>query len=154
MLVTGIWGIICFILGIGIGIDLHRIFASMKQKNEIDDLRERLRAAEDERDGWKETLESTEKLLRAATDRADRFAAMNQGLTEDLAALKAYDPDEIEEKLRKIRELRAAEEREELVRRMAWLDLSLLMSQPWGWSGTHSMMDGSAHLYADGRRVL
>lgn len=154
MLVTGIWGIICFILGIAIGIEFHYLLACRKREKEIEELRERLRAAEDERDGWRDSLESTDKLLRAATDRADRLAAMNQGLTEDLAALKAYDPDEIEEKLRKIQELRAAEEREELVRRMAQLNLSLLMSQPWGWSGAYSMMDGSAHLYADGRRVL
>ena len=78
---------------------------------DVHDLREKLKAAEDERDGWKDTAESTHKLLQAATERADRIAAMNQGLTEDLAALKAYDPEEIEERLKKIQEIRAEEER-------------------------------------------
>ena len=78
---------------------------------EVDDLSEKLKAAEDERDGWKETAESTDKLLRAAVERADRLAAMGHGLAEDLAALKAYNPEEIEERLKKIREIRAEEEK-------------------------------------------
>lgn len=82
------------------------------RRDEVDELREKLRTAEDERDGWKETAESTHKLLRAEQERADRLAAMNQGLIEDIAALKAYDPDEIEERLKKIREIRADEERQ------------------------------------------
>lgn len=78
---------------------------------EVDDLREKLKTAEDERDGWKDTAESTDKLLRAAVERADRLSAMNQGLTEDLAALKAYNPEAVEERLKKIREIRAEEEK-------------------------------------------
>lgn len=82
------------------------------RKDTVEELREKLRTAEDERDGWKETAESTHKLLQAEHERADRLAAMNEGLTEDLAALKACDPEEIEERLKKIREIRADEERQ------------------------------------------
>ena len=78
---------------------------------EVDDLREKLKSAEDERDGWKDTAESTHKLLQAEHERDDRLATIHQGLTEDLAALKAYDPAEIEERLKKIREIKAGEER-------------------------------------------
>lgn len=60
---------------------------------------------------YKEEADRLRDLLKTATDRADRLAAMNEGLTEDLAALKAYDPEEIEERLKKIREIRAEEER-------------------------------------------
>ena len=91
---------------------------------EVDDLREKLKAAEDERDGWMETAESTHKLLQIATERADRLAAMNEGLTEDLAALKAYDPEAVEERLKKIREIRAEEEKaaleDKLIQTIAW----------------------------------
>ena len=93
-------------------------------KDEVDDLREKLKAAEDERDGWKEKAESTHKLLHAEHERADRLSAMNQGLTEDLAALKSYDPDEIEERLKKIRQIRAEEEKgaqeDKLRQTIAW----------------------------------
>lgn len=101
---------------------------------EVDDLREKLKAAEDERDGWRETAESTHKLLQVAHERADRLAAMNQGLTEDLAAMKAYNPEEIEERLKKIREIRADEERNERMKRedellRLWAAQSLMSSQ-------------------------
>lgn len=82
------------------------------RKDTVEELREKLKTAEDERDGWKETAESTHRLLQAEHERADRLAAMNEGLTEDLAALKAYDPEEIEERLKKIREIGAEEERQ------------------------------------------
>lgn len=88
------------------------------RRYEVEELREKLKAAEDERDRWKETAKSTDKLLRAAVERADRLAAMGHGLAEDLAALKAYDPDEIEERLKKIREIRAEEERKESVAKL------------------------------------
>lgn len=61
---------------------------------------------------YKAEADRLRDLLKTATDRADRLAAMNQGLIEDIAALKAYDPEEIEERLKKIREIRAEEERE------------------------------------------
>lgn len=88
------------------------------RRYEVEELREKLEIAENERDGWKEKAESTDKLLRAAVERADRLAAMGHGLAEDLAALKAYDPDEIEERLKKIREIRAEEERKESVAKL------------------------------------
>lgn len=109
-------------------------------KDEVDDLREKLKAAEDERNGWRETAESTHKLLQAEHDRADRLAAMNQGLTEDLTALKAYDPEEIEERLKKIREIKAEEEREKSLKNLerlrrevsAQIALSMLNSGGYG----------------------
>lgn len=56
-------------------------------------------------------LEFYKKLAHNAMDRANRNGAIAEGLAEDLAALKAYDPEEIEERLKKIREIRAAEEK-------------------------------------------
>lgn len=100
------------------------------RRYEVEELREKLKTAEDERDGWKETAESTHKLLQAEHERADRLSAMNQGLTEDLAALKAYDPEEIEERLKKIQKIRAEEEKraleDKLRQTIAW---SMINSQ-------------------------
>lgn len=100
------------------------------RRDEVEELREKLKTAEDERDGWKETAESTDKLLRTAVERADRLAAMGHGLAEDLAALKAYDPDEIEERLKKIREIKADEERRKQAEKIQELvSLSVLNAQ-------------------------
>ena len=100
------------------------------RRDEVEELREKLKTAEDERDGWKETAESTHKLLQAEHERADRLAAMNQGLAEDLAALKAYNPDEIEERLKKIREIKADEERRKQAEKIQELvSLSVLNAQ-------------------------
>jgi DNA repair ATPase RecN len=99
-------------------------------RHEVEELREKLEIAEDELDRWKEKAESTDKLLRAAVERADRLAAMGHGLAEDLAALKAYDPDKIEERLKKIQKIRAEEEKsaleDKLRQTIAW---SMINSQ-------------------------
>lgn len=75
-------------------------------------------------------------LLKTATERADRLAAMNQGLTEDLAALKAYNPEEVEERLKKIREIRADEERQKAEKELQMLLFHMAaaaqMSMPYG----------------------
>lgn len=59
-------------------------------------------------------LEFYKKLAHDAMDRANRNGAIAEGLAEDLAALKAYDPKEVEERLKKIREIRAEEEKSAL----------------------------------------
>lgn len=124
-------------------------------KDEVDDLCEKLKAAEDERDGWKETAESTHKLLQAEHERADRLAAMNQGLTEDLAALKAYDPEEIEERLKKIREIKAEEERKkslenlERLRREVSAQIALSMLN----SGGYGFLASACCSLADQQRI-
>ena len=82
------------------------------RKDEIENLRDELKTALEERDGWKETAESTHKILKDVQERADRNGAIAEGLAEDLAALKSYDPEEVEERLKKIREIKAEEERE------------------------------------------
>lgn len=107
-IITSVLSVLIFVMAYVID---RRHGEAAQLKDEVDDLCEKLKAAEDERDGWKDTAESTHKLLQAEHERADRLAAMNEGLTEDLAALKAYDPEEIEERIKKIREIRA-EERE------------------------------------------
>lgn len=112
MLDTIITSVLSVLIFVGAYLYDRRHGEAAQLKNEGDDLREKLKAAEDERDRLRETAESTHKLLQAEHDRADRLAAMKQGLTEDLAALKAYDPEEIEERLKKIREIKAEEERE------------------------------------------
>lgn len=70
----------------------------------------------------KAELEYYKKLVKDTADLASRNGAIAEGLAEDLAALKAYNPDEIEERMKKIHELRAEEERLESIRKMndAW----------------------------------
>jgi tRNA(Ile)-lysidine synthase TilS/MesJ len=116
-----------FIVSILLFVSVHLLIGWVVNKindrrDEVEELREKLKSAEDERDGWKDTAESTHKLLQAEHERADRLAAMNQGLTEDLAALKAYDPEEIEERLKKIREIKAEEEREKSLKNLERLN--------------------------------
>lgn len=114
MLDTIITSVLSVLIFVGAYLYDRRHGEAAQLKDEVDGLREKLKAAEDERDGWKDAAESTHKLLQAEHERADRLSAMNQGLTEDLAALKAYDPDEIEERLKKIRVIRAEEEKSAL----------------------------------------
>ena len=61
---------------------------------------------------YEKDLACYKKMALDAAERADRNGAIAEGLAEDLAALKAYDPEEVEERLKKIREIRAEEERE------------------------------------------
>lgn len=70
---------------------------------------------------YKEDLARYKKMALDAAERADRNGAIADGLAEDLAALKAYNPEEIEERLKKIREIRADEERTERMKREAEL---------------------------------
>lgn len=125
-IVTSIMSVVCFLSA---WIYCRRHDEAAQLRDEVDDLMEKLRTAVEERDGWQETAESTRKLLRAVTERADRFAAMNQGLAEDLAALKAYNPEEIEERLKKIRELRADEERKKAEKRRDELMVQIAAAQ-------------------------
>lgn len=131
-IITSVVAVMVFVTGYAID---RRHSEAAQLAEEVDDLREKLKAAEEERDGWKETAESTHKLLQATTERAYRLAAMNEGLTEDLAALKAYNPEEIEERLKKIREIRVDEERrktEEAFLRLSLAQAMLLTSAPSG----------------------
>ena len=144
---------VIFIVSILLFVSVHLLIGWVVNKindrrDEVEELREKLKSAEDERDGWKETAESTHKLLQAEHDRADRLAAMGQGLAEDLAALKAYDPDQIEERLKKIREIKANEERMKQAEKIQELiSLSVLNAQLNVLAGTpvqtatQSMMD-------------
>lgn len=77
---------------------------------------------------YKEDLALYKKMALDAAERADRNGAIAEGLAEDLAALKAYNPEEIEERLKKIREIRAEEERNERIKREDEL-LRLLAAQ-------------------------
>lgn len=77
-----------------------------------------------------EQIKRLKYLLHEANERADRNAAIAQGLGEELAALKEYDPEEVEEQLKKIREIRAEEERkanEEKLKQS--IDLAILNAQ-------------------------
>lgn len=114
MLDTIITSVLSVLIFLTVWLYERRHGEAARLKDEVDDLRDKLKAAQDKRDGWRETAESTDKLLRAAVERADRLAAMSHGLAEDLAALKAYDPEAVEERLKKIREIRAEEEKSAL----------------------------------------
>jgi len=83
---------------------------------------------------YKEDLARYKKMALDAAERADRNGAIAEGLAEDLAALKAYNPEEVEERLKKIREIRAEEERTERMKRedellRLWAAQSLMTSQ-------------------------
>lgn len=81
-------------------------------------------------------LEFYKKLAHDAMDRANRNGAIAEGLAEDLAALKAYDPEEIEKRLKKIQEIRADEERQkanaELNAMLFQMAASVIMPNPYG----------------------
>jgi hypothetical protein len=86
---------------------------------------------------YKEDLARYKKMALDAAERADRNGAIAEGLAEDLAALKAYNPEEVEERLKKIREIRAEEEREKRLERLrrdvyAQIALSMLNSGGFG----------------------
>lgn len=149
MLDTIITSVISVLIFVGAYVYDRRHGEAAQLKDEVDDMREKLKAAEDERDGWRETAETTDKLLRAATERADRLSAMNQGLTEDLAALKAYNPDEIEERLKKIREIRAEEERVERLSREVGAQIALSMLN----SGGYGSLASACCSLADQQRI-
>lgn len=96
-----------------------------EQKAEIEKLREQYTA----------DLAVYKRLAHDAADRANRLAAMNQGLTEDLAALKSYNPEEVEERLKKIREIKANEERQKAEKELQALLFRMAaaqMSMPYG----------------------
>ena len=149
MLDTIITSVLSVLIFVGAYVYDRRHGEAAQLKGEVDDLREKLKAAEDERDGWKDTAESTHKLLQAEHERADRLAAMNQGLTEDLAALKAYDPEEIEERLKKIREIRAEEERVERLSREVGAQIALSMLN----SGGYGSLASACCSLADQQRI-
>lgn len=130
MLDTIITSVLSVLIFVGAYVIDRRHGEAAQLKDEVEELREKLKTAEDERDGWKEKAESNDKLLRAAVERADRLAAMGHGLAEDLAALKAHNPEEIEERIKKIREIRANEERKKQEEKIKELfDLCLLNAQ-------------------------
>lgn len=129
MLDTIITSVLSVLIFVGAYLYDRRHGEAAQLAEEVHDLREKLKAAEDERDGWKETAESTDKLLRAAVERADRLAAMGHGLAEDLAALKAYNPEEVEKRLKKIREIRAEEERKKAEKRRDELMVQIAAAQ-------------------------
>lgn len=108
-----------------------RDFANFSEREDVSDDEEEPKEPQPD---YKAEVDRLRKLLTEATDNANRLAAMNEGLTEDLAALKAYDPEEVEERLKKIREIRADEEHNERMKREAelfrlWAAQSLMSSQ-------------------------
>jgi len=85
-----------------------------------------------------EQIKRLKYLLHEANERADRNAAIAQGLGEELATLKEYDPEEIEERLKKIREIKAQEERQAQQEKLKqYMDLCILNAQFNVLAGTH-----------------
>ena len=80
-------------------------------EKEINELKERYGNDEKDISYWK-------KLVHELADESHRNGAIAEGLAEDLSALKAYNEEEVEEKLRKIRDIRAEEERIRKIRQM------------------------------------
>lgn len=131
-LCTGIFGFLAG--GIAGFIDTRndlRDFANFSIREDVSDGEEE---PQEPQPDYKAEVDRLRQLLTEATDNANRLAAMNEGLTEDLAALKAYNPEEVEERLKKIREIRADEERNERMKRedellRLWAAQSLMSSQ-------------------------
>lgn len=159
MLDTIITSVLSVLIFVGAYLYDRRHGEAAQLAEKVDDLQEKLKAAEDERDGWKETAENTHKLLQAEHERADRLAAMNEGLTEDLAALKAYDPEDIEERLKKIWEIRAEEEREkrlenlERLRQDVNVQIALSMLNSGGLNSGYSFPASACCSLADQQRM-
>lgn len=141
----GIETVLC-IIGVIVGFLVGGFLGFIDTRSELRDFAEFARRddiaendAPEPQTDYKAEVDHLRVLLKTATERADRLAAMNQGLTEDLAALKAYNPEEVEERLKKIRELRAEEERKEALNRLnqairAQIALNILH----GWYGSPS----------------
>lgn len=102
-----------------------RDFANFSEREDVSDGEEEPKEPQPD---YKAEVDRLRKLLTEATDNANRLAAMNEGLTEDLAALNSYNPEEVEERLKKIREIRADEERTARMKREDEL-LRLYMAQ-------------------------
>ena len=106
---AGVFLAVLFSVGLGAILNLR---SDLKEANEMLEVREEQINRLKERYGDNEKdISYWKKLAHELADEAHRNGAIAEGLAEDLAALKAYDPEEIEEKLRKIREIRAEEER-------------------------------------------
>lgn len=77
-----------------------------------------------------------ETVAKQAIDRADRNGAMAEGLVEDLAALRKYDPEKVDKQLKNIREIRANEElkkkQSELQEALFKAQMAMIMQVPYG----------------------
>ena len=99
--------LLVIISSIGLG-----LFSSLRKANKtIDRLGEELDHLKSKCSDGEHDISYYKKLLYDVTEQAHRNGAIAEGLAADLAALKEYNPEEVEEKLRKIREIRAEEER-------------------------------------------
>ena len=88
------------------------LFSSLRRANKtIGRLEDELERLESKCSDGEHDISYYKKLLHDVTEQAHRNGAIAEGLAADLAALKEYNPEEVEEKLRKIREIRAEEER-------------------------------------------
>ena len=116
---TGIEIIEVFLLPVFFTASVTFLALFMNKRNAMSDLEEELDRIIEKRDSeikatkvqYAKELAYHKKLAQEASDRANRNGAIAEGLQEELAALKAYDPEEIEERLKKIREIKAEEER-------------------------------------------
>lgn len=99
--------LLAIIFSIGLG-----LFFRLKETNKtLDELEEELDHLKSKCSDGEHDISYYKKLLYDITEQAHRNGAIAEGLAADLAALKEYNPEEVEEKLRKIREIRAEEER-------------------------------------------
>ena len=99
--------LLAIISSIGFG-----LFSRLRKADKtINRLEEELERLESKCSDGEHDISYYKKLLHNVTEQAHRNGAIAEGLAADLAALKEYNPEEVEEKLRKIREIRAEEER-------------------------------------------
>ena len=99
--------LLVIISSIGLG-----LFLRLRETNKaLDELEEELGHLKSKCSDGEHDISYYKKLLYDVTEQAHRNGAITEGLAADLAALKEYNPEEVEEKLRKIREIRAEEER-------------------------------------------
>ena len=113
--------LLAIISSIGLG-----LFSSLRRANKtINRLGDELERLESKCSDGEHDISYYKKLLHNVTEQAHRNGAIAEGLAADLAALKEYNPEEVEEKLRKIHEIRAEEERIRQMRATGTLGLGL-----------------------------
>ena len=126
---AGVFLAVLFSAGLGAILNLT---SDLKEANEMLEVREEEINRLKERYGDNEKdIHYWKKLAKDLADEAHRNGAIAEGLAEDLAALKAYNPEEVEERLRKIREIRAEEERIGRERRIGDIGMRMWNGSEW-----------------------
>lgn len=140
--------VIAILLAIISSMGLGLFFRLREANKTLDELEEELDHLKSKCSDGEHDISYYKKLLHDVTEQAHRNGAIAEGLAADLAALKEYNPEEVEEKLRKIHEIRAEEERIRQMRATGTLGFAspngklIWDGQRWGLRSTRVPYDG------------